>query len=130
MRTVIYSFLFVMALALCLAALPAAAPAQEQRQPSKPQPTPDPQGTDVERITIRRVRLPISVVDKKGQPVPGLSAGDFQIFEDKKAQQFDLLSRVDELERLPVYVGVLMDTSSSTAGKLKFEQESAKNFMY
>ena len=74
--------------------------------------------------------LTISVVDKKGQPVPGLSAGDFQIFEDKKAQQFDLLSRVDELERLPVYVGVLMDTSSSTAGKLKFEQESAKNFMY
>jgi VWFA-related protein len=30
---------------------------------------------------------------------------------------------------LPLYVGVLMDTSPSTAGKLKFEQESAMNFI-
>jgi Ca-activated chloride channel family protein len=128
MRTVIYSFLFVMALALCLAALPAAASAQGQQKSPSPQPTPDPQGTDVERITIRRVRLPISVVDKKEQPVAGLTANDFLIFEDKKPQQIETFA--DEKESLPIYVGVLMDTSSSTAGKLKFEQESAKNFMY
>jgi VWFA-related protein len=30
---------------------------------------------------------------------------------------------------LPLYVSVLMDTSPSTAGKLKFEQESAMNFI-
>ena len=30
---------------------------------------------------------------------------------------------------LPLWIGVLMDTSPSTAGKLKFEQESAMNFI-
>jgi Ca-activated chloride channel homolog len=128
MRTVIYSFLFIMALALCVSSLPAVTSAQDQRKTPGAQPTPDPQGTDVERITIRRVRLPISVVDKKERPVAGLTASDFLIFEDKKPQQIETFA--DEKESLPIYVGVLMDTSSSTAGKLKFEQESAKNFMY
>ncbi|MBC7911635.1 MAG: VWA domain-containing protein, partial [Pyrinomonadaceae bacterium] len=36
----------------------------------------------------------------------------------------------DDKDSLPVYVGVLMDTSPSTAGKLKFAKDSAKNFIY
>ncbi|HEY0078321.1 MAG TPA: VWA domain-containing protein [Pyrinomonadaceae bacterium] len=81
-----------------------------------------------ERVTIRLVRLPITVLDKKEQPVSGLTASDFVILEDKRPQQIE--SFVDERERLPIYVGVLMDTSSSTAGKLKFEQEAAMNFIH
>ncbi len=43
-------------------------------------------------------------------------------------QQIETFS--DDLgESLPLYVAVLMDTSPSTAGKLKFEQESAMNFI-
>ncbi len=54
---------------------------------------------------------------------------DFVIFEDKVPQQIETFS--DDLgEALPVYVAVLMDTSPSTAGKLKFEQESAMNFIH
>ena len=30
---------------------------------------------------------------------------------------------------MPLFVAVLMDTSPSTAGKLKFQQESAMNFI-
>jgi hypothetical protein len=30
----------------------------------------------------------------------------------------------------PVFVGVLMDTSPSTAGKLGFSKEAAANFLY
>jgi Ca-activated chloride channel homolog len=127
MRTLICSFMFVAALALCSLTLPAQV-AQGQQQQASPQQTPNPQDQDVERITIRRVRLPISVVDKKGLPVTGLMANDFMILEDKRPQQIETFA--DEKESLPIYVGVLMDTSSSTAGKLKFEQESAKNFMY
>jgi Ca-activated chloride channel family protein len=129
MRTVICSLLFVAALALCGLTLPLTSAQREQTQKQvTPQPTPDTQDNNVERITIRRVRLPITVIDKKGQPVAGLTASDFQILEDKKPQQIETFA--DEKESLPIYVGVLMDTSSSTAGKLKFEQESAKNFMY
>ena len=101
-------------------------------QAQKPKPTPTPPPDDgQESITtfIRRVRLPITVVDKKGQFVPGLTKSDFLIFEDKVPQQIETFS--DDLgEAQPLYVVVLMDTSPSTAGKLKFEQESAMNFIH
>jgi VWFA-related protein len=68
-------------------------------------------------------------VDKKGQFVPGLTQNDFLILEDKIPQQIETFS--DDLgQSQPVYVAVLMDTSPSTAGKLKFEQQSAKDFIY
>ncbi|HYP53899.1 MAG TPA: VWA domain-containing protein [Pyrinomonadaceae bacterium] len=132
MRTVVYlSLLSVAALALCGVAAVPAPPASAQTQQGSPAPTPpaNAQGQDdTERVTARIVRLPISVVDKKDQPVAGLTRHDFQIFEDKVPQQIDFF--LDERERQPVYVAVLMDTSSSTAGKLKFEQEAAMNFIH
>src|SRR5712692_2695493 len=96
-------------------------------KPSSPSATPD-QTQEREVVNIRRVRLPITVTDKKGQFVSGLSAGDFLITEDKVPQQIDSFTS-EENNNLPLYVGVLMDTSPSTAGKLKFEQESAMNFI-
>jgi len=67
-------------------------------------------------------------VDKKGQFVPGLTQKDFLILEDKVPQQIETFS--DDLSQTsPLYVAMLMDTSPSTAGKLKFEQESAMNFI-
>src|SRR6202165_2554456 len=98
-------------------------------QKSKPQPTPTPDpGQEKEIVNIRRVRLPITVTDKKGQFVTGLTAKDFLIFEDKVPQQIDSFTS-EENNSSPLYVAVLMDTSPSTAGKLKFEQESAMNFI-
>lgn len=134
MRTAVFSSLL---LALALAAgvsssragLGGAPPDQNPAQRPTPAPTAD---DDADEVTVRipLVRLPITVVDKKGQPVAGLGPTDFQILEDKRPQQFELLSKVEELERLPVYIGVLMDTSTSTAGKLKFEKEAALNFIH
>jgi VWFA-related protein len=97
-----------------------------QKPNTSPTPSPTPQGT--ERINIRRVRLPITVTDKKGNFVPGLTQNDFVILEDKVPQAIETFS--DDLSlTLPLYVAVLMDTSPSTAGKLKFQQESAMNFI-
>lgn len=79
-------------------------------------------------VTIREVRVPVTVLDDKKQPVPGLTRADFVITEDKKPQA--VLGFSDEKSNPPVYVAVLMDTSPSTAGKLKFEKEAAKNFIY
>ena len=92
-----------------------------------PSPTPE-SGQERVIVTSRLVRLPITVTDRKGQFVPGLKQVDFQVLEDKVPQQID--SFTTELNNnLPLYVAVLMDTSPSTAGKLKFEQESAMNFI-
>jgi Ca-activated chloride channel homolog len=107
----------------------AAASSNVSAQKPKATPTPlpqDPQGTV--RIPVRRVRLPITVTDKKGNFVPGLTKNDFLILEDKVPQTIETFS--DDLAlNLPLYVAVLMDTSPSTAGKLKFQQESAMNFI-
>jgi VWFA-related protein len=117
---------------LLLAVFALAAVAQAQQPAPKPSPTPPGTGDQPdqsETIFIRRVRLPITVTDKKGQFVPGLTKNDFIILEDKVAQQIDDFD--DDLgQSQPVFVAVLMDTSPSTAGKLKFEQESAMNFIY
>ncbi len=103
--------------------------AQAQAQQPKPKATPTPPADqDVTTVTIRRVRLPITVVDKKGLFVTGLTQSDFQVAEDKVLQKIETFS--DDIGQvLPLWVGVLMDTSPSTAGKLKFEQESAMNFI-
>jgi VWFA-related protein len=118
-------FIHLLILSLVLSAL--AVVAQQPKKPAQPATT-DPGQERPEVINVRRVRLPITVTDKKGQLVAGLTQSDFLIMEDKVPQQIDSFTS-EENNNLPLYVGVLMDTSPSTAGKLKFEQESAMNFI-
>src|SRR5262245_38696640 len=83
-------------------------------QQAKPSPTPTPTPGEIVTVRINRVRLPITVVDKKGFLVGGLTKADFQVLEDKIPQTIETFS--DDVGReLPLYVGVLMDTSPSTA---------------
>jgi Ca-activated chloride channel family protein len=120
----LYKYLWA-AVVISLAALSV----QAQKPKASPTPTPaeDPQATV--KIPIRRVRLPITVTDKKGNFVPGLTKEDFIILEDKVPQTIETFS--DDLSQTtPLYIAVLMDTSPSTAGKLKFQQESAMNFIH
>jgi Ca-activated chloride channel family protein len=113
-------------LLLPLAFAGAQAPNSQKPAPAA-SPTPE-GGQEKVTVTTRRVRLPITVTDKKGQFVPGLTQADFQVLEDRVPQQIDSFTS-EQNNNLPLYVGVLMDTSPSTAGKLKFEQESAMNFI-
>ena len=77
---------------------------------------------------VFEVRLPVSVMDKEGQSVAGLTKNDFAVFEDGKQQEVTFFT--DQSDSPPVYVGVMMDTSPSTAGKMKFSKEAAKTFLY
>lgn len=122
------SFLNLFSRLLLVLVVLASVVALNAQQP-RPSPTPSPdQDPDNIRIPINRVRLPITVVDKKGNFVPGLTKQDFFIFEDKVPHQIETFS--DDIGTTsPLYLAVLMDTSPSTAGKLKFEQESAMNFI-
>jgi VWFA-related protein len=125
-----FAHLLCLSLLLALFLTGATANFAQQSKPQKPaQPAvTDPGQEKPEVINVRRVRLPITVTDKKGQLVIGLTQSDFLILEDKVPQQIDSFTS-EENNNLPLYVGVLMDTSPSTAGKLKFEQESAMNFI-
>jgi VWFA-related protein len=126
MRNAIKFFLLTLTLGLCGAAASVPALGQNRQQP-QPSPTPTTQDPEIVTTFIRRVRLPITVLDKKNVPVPGLTKEDFLIIEDKQSQTIETFS--DESENIPLFVGILMDTSPSTAGKVKFEQEAAMNFI-
>jgi len=102
--------------------------AQNQQPPKQPTASPTPPPDQPEIVNIRRVRLPITVMDGKKQFVSGLTQNDFLILKDKVPQNIDSFTS-DENNNLPLYVAVLMDTSPSTAAKLKFEQEAAMNFI-
>jgi Ca-activated chloride channel homolog len=113
---------------LCvLSVAPTSARQAKPQKPTSPATTEQTQERP-EIINIRRVRLPITITDKKGNFVSGLTASDFIVTEDKVPQQIESFT-TEENNNLPLYIAVLMDTSPSTAGKLKFEQESAMNFI-
>jgi len=93
----------------------------------KATPTPTPPVDDTGPTKVFEVRLPVTVTQKKDL-ITGLTRGDFAVFEDGVQQEVTFFS--DEKTNPPIFVGVLMDTSPSTAGKLQFEKEAAKNFIY
>lgn len=90
-------------------------------------PKPTPPDDNAGQVKTFEVRLPVTVLQKK-QLVGGLSRGDFAVFEDGIQQEVTFFT--DEKTNPPVYVGVLMDTSPSAAGKLGFSKEAAINFIH
>jgi VWFA-related protein len=98
----------------------------------KPTPVPTPTPDDTGATKVFEVRLPVTVTqstkDKKDDLVKGMTRDDFLVFEDGVQQEVTFFS--DEKTNPPIFVGVLMDTSPSTAGKIGFSKEAAKNFIY
>lgn len=93
----------------------------------KTSPTPPPADEQSGTVFIREVRVPLTVLDKNKRPVTGLTRENFQIFEDKKLQT--LVSFRDEQDQQPLYAVIMMDTSPSTAAKLRFQQDAANTFI-
>jgi len=114
LRFILYAFTLTAALTIGAAA-------------QKPVPTPTPEETGGQVKTFE-VRLPVTVTEKKKQLVSGLTKNDFAVFEDGVQQEVTFFT--SDTQNPPVYVGVLMDTSPSTAGKLGFSKEAAANFLY
>ena len=101
-KTISAVFCFFLSASWCIAApqapqtqVPAGnAPAQSQVGIAPGQtPGPVPPGTPTLRVTAREVLLDVLVMDKSGQPVPGLKASDFTLSEEGDPQ---LIRRVDE----------------------------------
>ncbi len=90
-------------------------------------PVPTPPVDAPGQVKTFEVRLPVTVLLKK-ELVSGLQKGDFVVLEDGVPQE--ITSFTDAKTNPPVFVGVLMDTSPSTAGKLGFSKEAAANFLY
>ncbi len=78
------------------------------------------------RISVDLVNVLCSVFDRGTNAfVTNLTREDFAVFEDGKQQEVKNFARETNL---PLTIAMLIDTSSSVAPKLKFEQEAATSF--
>jgi Ca-activated chloride channel family protein len=89
------------------------------------------QAQPVFRSGVDLVRLGVTVVDKDGQLVSGLTADDFVIQEEGREQRIAYFSRGldSDLETMPVHLGVLFDTSGSMNRDAAFAKTAAIKFL-
>lgn len=92
----------------------------------KPTPTPAPEELDVVRVTSNLIAVPVSVTDVNGQPVLGLTANQFRIEEDGRAQQ---IAQLGDPEQVPLDIALLIDVSSSVSERFAFELQAATQFL-
>lgn len=109
----------------------------QQSAPAPPQASPTPAGTnnnepgddeevEVLRVSSNLVVVPVSVTDAKGQPVLGLTAADFRLEEEGRAQE---IAQIGDPEQVPLEIALLLDVSGSVNARFAFEQQAASRFL-
>src|SRR5260221_1356071 len=71
------------------------------------------------------VRVPVSVIDKRGNPVMGLRGEDFQITEDGRKQEVTYFSG----ERRPLRIALALDVSASMENKIREVEDALRHFI-
>ena len=75
--------------------------------------------------SARSVRVPVSVLDKRGQPVLGLRGEDFQISESGRRQAVTFFSG----ERRPLRIALALDISTSMMNKMSAVSDALRHFI-
>lgn len=75
------------------------------------------------RTGVELINVTATVTDEHGRFVPGLSADDFRVYEDGTLQTIQQF----ETERVPVSLGIALDTSGSMIGEKMATAEAALN---
>src|SRR4051812_45816657 len=81
------------------------------------------------RATIDLGNFAVTGVDKQGKPIPGLTADDFEVFENGKKQTLKYFAAGDPEAAPPLHLGLLLDTSGSMSDDLKDARSSAVKFV-
>lgn len=79
----------------------------------------------MDRLRIHFVELFTSVSDRNGSPVEGLDRTSFQVFEEGVPQS---IRRFERVRDLPIYAGILLDTSTSMEEELSEAVKGALRF--
>lgn len=79
------------------------------------------------KVDVKLVNVFVSVVDRNGAPVSGLSKESFQISENGEPQKIAVFGRESQL---PLSIVLSVDTSLSTRRDLPLELESARRFVH
>ena len=95
----------------------------------RPLPTPTPQVADddneVIKVETNLITMPVSVLDREGRFVSGLTQKDFEIFENGVHQKVDYFQSVEQ----PFTVVLMIDVSPSTAFRIDEIHEAAVSFV-
>ncbi len=114
----------------CATALAQQAPSAGTRNTQEPQPPPLPNQQQGKlptfRAEVKLVNVYVTVVDKAGAPVGGLTQDDFEVFEDEVPQKISVFARESQL---PLSIIVALDTSLSTRKDLRVELDAAHDFV-
>src|SRR5215470_530207 len=97
---------------------PAAKPPDQKPQTLRPDDPP-------QKIGVLEVQLPVSA-KRSRKFLPGLTANNFEVYEDGKLQKIEKFVAPSEL---PLRVGLLVDTSNSVKLKLPFEKDAGEDFV-
>ncbi|MFY9607908.1 MAG: VWA domain-containing protein [Blastocatellia bacterium] len=81
---------------------------------------------DVIRLSSRLVLVPVSASDAAGKPVRDLTAQDFALEEEGRAQPIVSLG---EPGKVPTEIAILFDVSGSIHDQFSFEQQAAVRFI-
>ena len=100
-------------------ATPPARKADDQSPPEQPIPA-DVVGY-LQRVTVNFVEVPVTVKDKKGQLVPGLTWRDFKVFENNQRQDVRLFT----VDPFPLSVALVIDQSVKQDTMRKVNQSLA-----
>lgn len=92
-------------------------PAEAQKQPDVP----------TIRVDVPLVNVPFSVLDQKDRLVTDLKKEDFTVYEDGKKVDVRFFSPIT---RVPLRIGLLLDTSNSVRLYFKAQQNAAIDFVH
>jgi Ca-activated chloride channel family protein len=81
---------------------------------------------DVVKVSSNLVVVPVSVTDARGRPVDGLTAKDFRLEEEGRAQEIEALG---DPEQVPLELALLIDVSGSVKERFGFEKDAAALFI-
>ena len=119
LRFVVVLLMVVFTSSISLSQTPKPSP-QPTATPAEPEIDPD----DVISVNTSEVLLPVTVRDKDGKLVDGLTKDDFRIFEDGSQQALSDMS----LRQVPVDVVLMVDASSSAVENLDDFSRAAEGF--
>jgi VWFA-related protein len=84
------------------------------------------QAQDTLKVNVELVNVPLSVIDRHGRFVPGLTMKDFLVEEDGRRQEIRNFARENEL---PLTLSMLIDTSPSVRPVFDEEKNTAIAFL-
>jgi len=101
------------------------APREKSITPEEPAGAAHPaDNTSLIRSKVDLVTVPVTITDGLNRPVTGLDRDNFQLFENKQAQEIKNFSSEDT----PVSIGIILDISGSMFNKLERAREAVHQF--